>query len=124
MGTNEVTESLRLNEILVDLPLRKKHRTIPVAITSYEHLSQCTYFLRRNQWTWQRERSSERPELAPAQPLNIGTMNDTLKFEHAKMMLSQQLRGPITNRLVAQSRWPCGLLASTRKATLKPKNYA
>ena len=45
-----------------------------------------------------------------------------LKAQDVKMMFSQQMRWPISYRLVSQScRW-CGLQANTRKATLKP-NY-
>ena len=73
MGTNEVTESLRHNKILVNLPLQKETLNDTGYNHSYEHLVQCTYFLRRNQRTWQRESSSERPELALAHPLNFGS---------------------------------------------------
>ena len=58
MGTNEVTESLRLDKNLFDLPLERKDSAIPSAITSYKYLvvcvCVCVILWRRNQQPWQR----------------------------------------------------------------------
>ena len=124
MGTKEVRESLRHNEILVDLPLLKETSND----TGCNHLVRIfspMYIFSASKSADMSARALKwRPELALAQPLKFGSLNDTLNYKDAKMMFSRQLRWPITYRLVAQLRWSCGPLANTRKATLKPKYYA
>ena len=65
-------------------------------------------------------RSSEMSKLALEQVIAFGSLNDAVNLQDFKMMLSRQLRWPITCRLVAQSCW-CELQANTITSTLTPK---
>ena len=79
MGTNDVTESLRHNENLSDLPFERK-TVNHTGCTSYKY-SSSTYILFAEISSHGSEcRSSERPKLAPLQPIFFGRLKD---IEHS-----------------------------------------